>query len=157
MPPFDPSKTNNQAVTAQIFYWIGLWLVAFDGVWLMFHLALGSTDGLHGLLKSVIAHTIYGAIGTIICFSPLVVRAKDTPKLFGSTLFWAVYWTFLLALYLLQPITECHNPLGSDACQQMRVLILIVAIPASLIYCGTIGSLGFVFYQMLFSEKKTDD
>ncbi|OKH32540.1 hypothetical protein NIES2119_25710 [[Phormidium ambiguum] IAM M-71] len=31
MRPFDPGKTNNQPVTAQILYWIGLWLLAFDG------------------------------------------------------------------------------------------------------------------------------
>lgn len=155
MQPADPNSSPTQPVFIKLLYWIGLWLIAFDGLWLIFNLLLGSTAALNGLSNSLITHVIYGVIGGLICLSPLLTRTNSIPKILPITLFWAVYWTLILLSYLSHPQQACYNPAGSAACQQWRSLILIVAIPASLIYCGAIAALGSVFYQGLFYLKKT--
>jgi hypothetical protein len=146
------------STVTQILYWVVFWLLIIDGG-LIFMGLIGGTTGIPALLQLVLLqlvpiHLIYGTIGAAVCTSPLFTRTNRNLSLLLIPLWWAVYWTFILTIYVLRP-TPCYNPLGKSACEDIKLFGLILLAPISLLFCWVAGFMGNLLYQRLLDSRKT--
>jgi hypothetical protein len=153
MTDSNPNHSDDRSAGRLVVYWVGFWLLAIDGVWILFKLVFQDPANLQAMIGTIFGHIIYAAVGQGLC---LLFPNRSSRNLSNSVIFWTVYWPFVIvsSLWSHAAGTECINPTGPDACRQMGIFALMLLTPFLLVYFAAASTLGHAVYWILFNSKR---